>query len=153
MRGNNVATGVTQRTLQLRLYYCQVLLKNAYVKYLKLDYYLRFSAILSDVNMYIPKIFKNKIFKQNVKTLKDKINHDCLELWGIQKQRDILHAKHCLPTGQLLVMNDNPTHMWYNLSAVCKHEDGFEIIHSQTRCNDEMISSFKFCKKCSRHIL
>lgn len=135
----------------------RLILKRAHSKYLKLDYFSRFSAVLTDIKMYIPKISKNKTFKLNMTKLKETIKQNCLIFWGISTLRSFLGNENCpqniLPAGQLLTMNDNPKHKWYNLKSICRHENGYNIEHSQRRCNDEMISSFKYCKTCSRRLL
>lgn len=136
-------------------YYCNnILLKRGRLKYLKLDYFNRFGVVLNNTDMYIPKISKNKAFKQKTKALKEKIERDCNDFWGITQQRESLNVTtNSLPSGQLVVMNDNPSHAWYNLASECKHTDGYEFVHSQTRCNDEMITTFKYCKRCYRRVV
>lgn len=141
--------------------YCllNMLRKRARAKYLKLDYFGRFRTILSDFDMYFPRLSKNKNFKKKREIVKKCISEDCIKFWGIERQRLSLaksstsNNTHSLSLGgQLLPINDNPLHDWYNLSSRCKHDGGVKIVYAQTRCNDEMISSFTYCNLCHRQI-
>lgn len=140
------------------VHYYRSICRTVHENYLQLDYFNQFATILHDTKMYVPKISKNKVFKESIKNLKSQIFRDCCKFWGIEQQRQQLlgavAAKEVirLPPGQILPINDNPKHEWYNSFEICKHENGYDVIHSQTRCNDEMITSFKYCRKCCRRI-
>lgn len=139
---------------------CATLRKRARQKYLKLDYFRRFGAILSNVDMYLPKLSKNKAFKKNREIVRERLRDDCLRFWGIAQQRRSLmngrsnydSEENVVLGGQLLPVNDNPSHVWYNLSSRCKHDGGTRVVHVQTRCNDEMVSTFTFCNLCNRRV-
>lgn len=145
----------------------EVLMKRARSKYLRLDYFYRFRIILSDLDMYLPKMTKNKKFKAKRDALRNRISRDCLEYWGIRKQRessknnanvggdgddDDNNNEDDILDGKLLPVNDDPSHPWFGMTGRCKHEGGIEIVHAQTRSGDEMISSLSFCKLCRRRV-
>lgn len=127
----------------------RTLRKRARAKFLKLDYFLRFRVVLSDVEMYLPKLPKNKKFKKNKDAVRARIGRDCLRFWGIERRGEATSVDR---PAQLLPPNDNPSHDWYNLTSRCRHDGDVSIVHVQTRSNDEMISSFTFCESCRRRI-
>jgi Baculoviridae late expression factor 5 C-terminal domain len=137
--------------------YLQLLRKRARAKFLKLDYFLRFRVILTDTDMYLPKLSKNKKFKKKKEAIRNRIDRDCLQFWGIDQQRQSLtnapSSTDDMLRGQLLPVNDNPSHDWFHLSSRCRHDGGTKTIFIQTRCNDEMISSFTYCELCNRRLI
>lgn len=152
----------------LETYYVyNVLRERALKKYLRLDYFCRFRIILTDLDMYLPKMPKNKRFKIRRLAVRQRIRRDCLQFWGISQQRQSLSrnrpddddndlredATNNLLLGQLLPVNDNPSHPWYyKYVNGCKHDGGKKTIHVQTRSNDEMITTVTFCNICERRI-
>lgn len=147
-----------QQTLQCLF---NVLRKRARTKFQKLDYFVRHKCILSNLDMYMPRLSKNKEFKRKREIVLEQMRTDCLHFWGIDQQRTSIvptrpetsqETASSLLGGQILPLNDNPAHPWYNMAPRCKHDGGVRIVHVQTRCNDEMISSIVYCNLCNRNI-
>lgn len=122
--------------------------------FMQIDYFKRFNyVLLQDVNMYVSKMPKNKVFKTKLNNALAKMVNDCRQFWGIDDLRRKQEVEEEEWHGQYVPMNDNQSHRWYRLQSVCKHDGGFDILHHQTRCNDELVTTIKFCKLCSRKIL